>query len=82
MIKDKLIFKKISLKIMQLKSEQTEQLPYVNEVILRGKNLSLRSASLFYLLTNIENRFIYFQRANIGSVGQRAAKLLSLKIAV
>ena len=68
---------------MQLKLEQTEQLqqkPNVNEVILRSQNLSLRSASLFYLLTNIENRFLYFHTGNKGFLGQRAAKIPPIKL--
>ena len=74
----------LQLKILkcdiQLKSNQTEWLinkPYVNEGILRGKNLFLNAASL---LTYTWRWFRSFHTGNTESIGQRAAKLPAVKV--
>ena len=54
--------------------------PYVNEVILRGQNLSFKCCQPFELLTYIERGIRSFYIFNVWSVGQRAAKLPSFKL--
>ena len=54
--------------------------PYVNKVILRGQNLSLKCCKALELLANIEKGIRSFHTGNMESVGQRAAKLLSVKL--
>ena len=68
---------------IQLKSNQTAQLlhkPYINEFILTGQNLPLKCCQTLDLLIHFEEGFMSFHTLNIGSVGQRAAKLLSIKL--
>ena len=54
--------------------------PYVNEVILRGQNLSLKCYQTLDFFKDIERGFRSFHIENIGSVGQSAPKLLSDKL--
>ena len=54
--------------------------PYVNEVILRGQNLSLKCYQSLELLMYIEKGFRSFHTGNVGSAGQRASKLLAVKV--
>ena len=68
---------------IQIKSDETAQLlnkPYVNEVTLRGQNICLKCYQPLEIMLYLEKGFISFHTGNIGSVGQRAAKLLSIKI--
>ena len=68
---------------IQLKSDETAQLlnePYVNEVISRGQNLFLKCCQSFKILPYIEKEFRSFNTSNMGSVGQRTAKLTSVKL--
>ena len=67
---------------IQLKSDQTTWLldtPNLNEVISRGKYLSLKYCQPLELLTDIERGFIPLLTGDKGSVGQRNAKLPSIK---
>ena len=52
----------------------------VNEVILRGQNLSLKCCQSLKLLIYKGKRFESFHKCNIRSVGQRASKLLAVKV--
>ena len=68
---------------LQLKSDETAQLlnkPYVNEVISRGHNLFLKFCQPLELLTYIGRGFRSFHAGNMGSEGQRAAKLPSANL--
>ena len=53
--------------------------PYENEVTLRGKNIPLKCCQPLKVLY-IGRGFRFFIKGNIGSVGHRAAKLLSVKL--
>ena len=50
------------------------------EVILRRQNIPLKFRQPLELLMYIEKGFRSFHTGNMGSVGQRAAKLLSVKL--
>ena len=68
---------------VQLKSDQTtwsSSKPYVNEIILKGQNPALKRWQQIKLLIYIHRGFRAFHTGNIGSVVQRAAKLLSVKL--
>ena len=54
--------------------------PYENEVTLRGKNIPLKCCQPHELLMYIERGLRSFHTGNIGSVGQRATKLLAFKV--
>ena len=76
-------WEKILSKYVQLRSDQTERLlnkPYINEGIKRGQNLSLKCCQLLEHFTYNERGFRSLHTDNIGSVGQRDAKLLSVKL--
>ena len=68
---------------MQLKSDEIARLlnkPFVNEIILRGQNLSLKCCQSLKLFTYIERGVRSFHKGNIGPLSQRAAKLLSVTL--
>ena len=54
--------------------------PYKNEVILRGQKISLKCCQPLKLVMYIGRGFRSFHTGNMGSVGQRAAKLLAVKV--
>ena len=71
--------------MIQLKLDKTTQLlnkPNVNKVILRKKNIPLKSFQPLEMLRYFEEGLRSFHTSNIGSAGQRAAKLLDVKIRV
>ena len=51
-----------------------------NEVILREQNPPLKRCKPLELLTYFEIEFRTFNKGNMGSLGQRAAKLPSVKL--
>ena len=53
--------------------------PYGYEVIARGQNIPLKCCQSLELLMYIGRGIKSFHTGNIGSVGQRAAKLPSVK---
>ena len=53
---------------------------YENEVTLREQKPPLKGSQHLELLTYIEKRSRSFNTDNMGSVGQRATKLLSFKL--
>ena len=53
--------------------------PYVNEGILRGQNLHVKCCRPLEMLIHFEEGFRSF---HIGSVRQRAVKLLAVKVGV
>ena len=53
---------------------------FKNGGILRGQNVPLKYCQPFELLLCIGKRFRSFHRGNFGSVGQKGAKLLSVKL--
>ena len=53
--------------------------PYVNEVTLKGHNLSLKCCQPLELLTCLKRGLSSFHTVKIEFVGQRAASLLSVK---
>ena len=55
-------------------------MPYVNEITLREKNLSLRYCQPLELFIYFGKGFRSFHAGNIGFVGQRAAKLAAVKV--
>ena len=67
---------------MQLLTSDYIQLlkPYVNGVTLRGKNPTLKCCKPLELLTYFEMGLSSFNRGNMESVGQRAAKSLYVKL--
>ena len=54
--------------------------PYVNEVISRGQNLSLKDCQPFKFTSYIERGFGSFHAVDVKYIGQRAAKLLAFKV--
>ena len=54
--------------------------PYVNEVTLREHNPSLKCCYPLDFSNSYFSTFRTFNAVNIGSVGQRAAKLRSVKV--
>ena len=54
--------------------------PYENQVTLREKNLSLKYCHPLEVLIYFGKGFRYFQTSDMESVGQRAAKLLAIKV--
>ena len=54
--------------------------PYENEVTLRGKNMPLKCCQPLKLLMYVERVVRSFHTITTESVGQRAAKLLSVKL--
>ena len=54
--------------------------PYENEVTLTGQNPPLKCCKLLELLTNFKKRFRSLNAENSKSVGQRAAKLMAIKL--
>ena len=54
--------------------------PYENEVPLRGQNIPLKCCQPLELLKYIEREFRSIHTVTIGSVVQRSAKLLSVKL--
>ena len=54
--------------------------PYGNEFTLREQNPNLKCCQPLELLTHFEKRSRPFNTGNMGSVGQGAAKLLSIKL--
>ena len=68
---------------IHLKSDETTQFlnkPFVNEVIFRGQNLPLKCCQPLELLIHFKEGFRSFHTSNLGSVSQRAAKLLAVKV--
>ena len=53
---------------------------YENEVILRGQNISLECCQPLELLTHFRNGIRSLHIFYVGSLGQRAAKLLAVKV--
>ena len=53
---------------------------YKNEVTLREQNLLLKCCKPLEMLIYFEEGFRSFHTFNIGSIGQRAAKLLAVKV--
>ena len=69
--------------MVQLKSDQTARLinkPYVNEGILRRLKIKLKNFQPIEMLLHFEEGPRSFHTFNIGSVGQRAVKLLTDKV--
>ena len=54
--------------------------PHENEVTLREQNVSLKFCQPLELLIYFGKGFRSFHTSNIGLVGQRAAKLLAVKV--
>ena len=69
----------ISIKVLTA-IKQLLNKPYVNEVILRGQNLTLKCCQPLKLWTYFEKKVRSFHTDNVKCVGQKAAKLLSLKL--
>ena len=55
---------------------------YENGVIFRGQNLPSKCYQPLELPIHSEKRFRSFQTGNIGSVGQKVAKLLAVKVGI
>ena len=53
--------------------------PYVNEVTLRGQKPPLKYCQSHELLTQLERESRSFSTGNMGSLGQRNAKLQAIK---
>ena len=69
--------------IIQLRAKQTAHLVnkhYQNEVTLTGKNEPLESCQPLEILAPRKMGLDLFYDKNMGSVGQRAAKLLAIKL--
>ena len=56
--------------------------PYENEVTLRGQNIRLKCYQPLELMLYFGKGLKSFHRVNLGSVGQRASKLLAVKVGV
>ena len=54
--------------------------PYENEVTLRGQNIILKCYQALELRLYFGKGFRSFYTGNIGSVGQKASKLLAVKL--
>ena len=59
---------------------QLLNMPYVNRVNLREQNLSLKCCNSLEILIYFGKGFRSFHTVNMGSVGQRAVKLLAVKV--
>ena len=56
--------------------------PYENEVNLTGQNLPIKCSQHLETYTTLKNRLISLNAEKLGSLGQRAAKLLAVKVGV
>ena len=70
----------LNLQYRQILYIQLLNKPYVYRVTLRERNLALKCCQPLELLTYFESGVTSFNTGNMGSVGQRAAKLLSVKL--
>ena len=61
---------------------ENQQSPFyvVNELTLTGRNPSLKFCKPLELLRQLKKGFRSFDSENLGSVGQRAAKLLAIRL--
>ena len=56
--------------------------PYENEVTFKGQNICLKCYQSLELMLYFGKGFRSFHKGNIGFVGQRASKLLAVKVGV